>query len=266
MAAPRHDATGDRFGGSRAGFVGSAEWAHRDGHGAVGQGGGTLDGVVRGFGGALDGGCAQGVAGGRFAPVGLALGVRDQGPRGRARTGTTQGRIHRRAGTRQEELRPWAGLRHRADRSGGRRVLEVTAGRTREAAERGLGSALTSDPRPAVEAVSIDMWPAFEAAIGAKLPQARIVYDPFHAVSHANVAADEVLRPSILPPPMLAWRKTGRWADTARRGSAIDAAPSPASVMNRLRLRGMTAPVAPGYLPTHHRNSSRCPPCLACRR
>jgi len=38
---------------------------------------------------------------------------------------------------------------------------------------------------------------------------------------------------AIPPPPMLAWRKTGRWADTARRGSAIDAAPSPASVMNR---------------------------------
>lgn len=76
----------------------------------------------------------------------------------------------------------------------GRRVLEVVAGRTQEAAESVLESGLRPEQRPAVAAVSIDMWPAFEAAIGAKLPQARIVYDPFHVVSHVNAAVDEVRR------------------------------------------------------------------------
>jgi transposase len=44
------------------------------------------------------------------------------------------------------------------------------------------------------QAVSIDMWPAFAAAIPAQLPQARIVYDPFHVVSHTNAAVDAVRR------------------------------------------------------------------------
>jgi transposase len=76
----------------------------------------------------------------------------------------------------------------------GRRVLEVVAGRTQEAAEGVLEGGLAPQQRPTVEAVSIDMWPAFEAAVGTKLPQARIVYDPFHVVSHVNVAVDTVRR------------------------------------------------------------------------
>jgi transposase len=76
----------------------------------------------------------------------------------------------------------------------GKRVLEVVAGRTQEAAESVLTNGLRPEQRPAVEAVSIDMWPAFEAAIAATLPQARIVYDPFHVVSHLNEAVDQVRR------------------------------------------------------------------------
>ena len=76
----------------------------------------------------------------------------------------------------------------------GQRVLEVVAGRTQQAAEGVLESGLRSEQRPALEAVCIDMWPAFEAAIEAKLPQARIVYDPFHVVSHVNDAVDQVRR------------------------------------------------------------------------
>lgn len=75
-----------------------------------------------------------------------------------------------------------------------RRVLEVVPERTQAAAEQLLEMALQAEQRAAVEAVCIDMWPAFEAAIGAKLPQARIVYDPFHVVSHANQAVDTVRR------------------------------------------------------------------------
>ena len=76
----------------------------------------------------------------------------------------------------------------------GKRVLEVAAGRTQEAAEGLLADALQPTQRAVVEAVSIDMWPAFAAAVSARLPKARIVYDPFHVVSHANAAVDQVRR------------------------------------------------------------------------
>jgi transposase len=76
----------------------------------------------------------------------------------------------------------------------GRRVLEVVRERTQAAAEGVIDAALTPPQQASVEAVCIDMWPAFEAAIGVKLPQAHIVYDPFHVVSHANQALDQVRR------------------------------------------------------------------------
>lgn len=74
------------------------------------------------------------------------------------------------------------------------RVLEVAPGRTQEAAEGLLETGLRAEQRTAVEALCIDMWPAYEAAAAAKLPQARVVYDPFHVVSHANEAVDQVRR------------------------------------------------------------------------
>jgi transposase len=57
-----------------------------------------------------------------------------------------------------------------------------------------LAAGLKPEQRAAVQAVSIDMWPAFVAAITAQLPQARIVYDPFHVVSHTNAAVDAFRR------------------------------------------------------------------------
>jgi transposase len=77
----------------------------------------------------------------------------------------------------------------------GKRVLEVAAGRTQEAAEDLLADALQPTQRAVVEAVSIDMWPAFAAAVSARQPKACIVYDPFHVVGHANAAVDQVRRP-----------------------------------------------------------------------
>lgn len=75
-----------------------------------------------------------------------------------------------------------------------RRVLEVVPERTQEAAGQLLETALKAQQREAVEAVCMDMWPAYEAAVRCVLPQARIVYDPFHIVSHANQAVDQVRR------------------------------------------------------------------------
>lgn len=63
-------------------------------------------------------------------------------------------------------------------------------GRTQEAAEGLMADALEPRQRAAVEVVSIDRWPAFAAAVSARLPKARIVYNPFHVVRHANAAVD----------------------------------------------------------------------------
>ena len=77
----------------------------------------------------------------------------------------------------------------------GRRVLEVVAGRTQEAAAGLLRKALPgAGARAGVRAACIDMWAAFEAAVGEVLPDAEIVYDPFHVVFHAGKAVDEVRR------------------------------------------------------------------------
>ena len=77
----------------------------------------------------------------------------------------------------------------------GRRVLEVVAGRTQEAAAGLLRKALPgAGARAGVRAACIDMWAAFEAALAEVLPDAEIVYDPFHIVAHAGKAVDEVRR------------------------------------------------------------------------
>lgn len=76
----------------------------------------------------------------------------------------------------------------------GKRVLDLAPGRTQQAAEGLLRGSLDQEQRSQVKAVCIDMWQAFENAIGAALPGAAVVYDPFHIVAHANGAVDKVRR------------------------------------------------------------------------
>ena len=76
-----------------------------------------------------------------------------------------------------------------------RRVLSVTEGRdakavqtiARELAEHGC-------PPEQIESVSIDMSPAFIKGCAAHLPNARITFDKFHVVWHANAAVDKMRR------------------------------------------------------------------------
>jgi hypothetical protein len=76
-----------------------------------------------------------------------------------------------------------------------RRVLFVTGGRDAEAIE-----ALAGDleehgcPREAIESVSIDMSPAFIQGVSEALPNARITFDKFHLIWHANTAVDKTRR------------------------------------------------------------------------
>jgi hypothetical protein len=58
-------------------------------------------------------------------------------------------------------------------------------------------------PQIGSQAVCVDMWPAFTNSIQHWLPHARIVYDKFHIMQHANHAVDEVRRAEF-------FRKGGR--------------------------------------------------------
>lgn len=71
------------------------------------------------------------------------------------------------------------------------RVWDLVEGRKTENAA-GLLETLSEGQRVGVKAVAMDMWPAFEAAVREKLPQADIVYDKFHISAYLNKAVDDV--------------------------------------------------------------------------
>jgi transposase len=75
----------------------------------------------------------------------------------------------------------------------GRRVLDVVPGRTCEAASAALGT-LSTAQRQAVQAVALDMWPAYMSAVKACLPQAELVHDRFHISKYLGEALDKVRR------------------------------------------------------------------------
>lgn len=76
----------------------------------------------------------------------------------------------------------------------GSRVLEVVPKNTQEACEAAIGKALTKRQRGWVEAVAIDMWPAYIKGISQALPKSDIVHDRFHISKHLNEAVDQVRR------------------------------------------------------------------------
>lgn len=69
-------------------------------------------------------------------------------------------------------------------------------GRSGETLDRFL-DALGPDGRESIELVSMDMCKAFIAKISERLPNATIVFDPFHVVKLANAAVDEVRRQQV---------------------------------------------------------------------
>jgi transposase len=76
-----------------------------------------------------------------------------------------------------------------------RRVLFVTEGRDAKTIKR-LAADLQAHgcPPEQIESVSIDMSPAFIKGCGEHLPEARITFDKFHVVWHANAAVDKMRR------------------------------------------------------------------------
>jgi transposase len=78
------------------------------------------------------------------------------------------------------------------DLTGGR-VLEVSEGRHEEAANK-LWTGIPAEQTQQVEAVAMDMWPAFANSVETHAPQAEIVHDRFHISKHLNEAVDQVRR------------------------------------------------------------------------
>ena len=63
--------------------------------------------------------------------------------------------------------------------------------RKRETLDRFFAEALPPRLRRAVQAVCVDMWEPFRQSLRPHLPHARLVYDKFHVLKHANAAVDE---------------------------------------------------------------------------
>ena len=76
----------------------------------------------------------------------------------------------------------------------GSRVLNLVRGRTQEAAQELLETTLSQEQRASVQAVAMDMWPAYMGAVRETLPKASIVHDKFHVVKYLNESVDQVRR------------------------------------------------------------------------
>jgi transposase len=75
----------------------------------------------------------------------------------------------------------------------GERVIDVGEERTKEAVISLLDSLPETSTRT-VEAVAMDMWPAFIGAVEERLPDAAIVFDRFHVKGYLNRGVDLVRR------------------------------------------------------------------------
>jgi len=76
----------------------------------------------------------------------------------------------------------------------GGRVLEVVEERTEEACKSLITNGLSETQKQQIQAVALDMWPAYANAVTELLPHAQIVHDKFHISKHLNEAVDQVRR------------------------------------------------------------------------
>ena len=75
-----------------------------------------------------------------------------------------------------------------------REPLWMGQDRKRETLDRFFAEALPPRRRRSIRAVCVDMWEPFRLSLMAHLPRARLVYDKFHVLKHANAAVDETRR------------------------------------------------------------------------
>lgn len=75
----------------------------------------------------------------------------------------------------------------------GGRVIEVVEGRKEKNADT-LWESMTEEVRDKIQAVAIDMWPAFINSAEKNAPKADIVHDRYHISDHLNKAVDKIRR------------------------------------------------------------------------
>jgi transposase len=73
------------------------------------------------------------------------------------------------------------------------KVIDVVEGRTEESSKELLNK-LPEKQRESIEAVTMDMWPAYIKSTNEILPNADIVHDKFHIKGYLNKAVDSVRR------------------------------------------------------------------------
>jgi len=66
--------------------------------------------------------------------------------------------------------------------------------RKKETLDEFFRTELSAKQRQAIAAVCVDMWKPYQLSLEEWAPQARLVYDKFHVLQHANAAIDEVRR------------------------------------------------------------------------
>lgn len=73
------------------------------------------------------------------------------------------------------------------------RVLEVVEGRSEESADR-LWNVFNQHQLDSVQAVAMDMWPAYINTANNHVPNAEVVHDRYHISAHLNKSVDRVRR------------------------------------------------------------------------
>lgn len=105
-------------------------------------------------------------------------------------------------------------------------VLDLRVGRSIETAVSCLQAGLSAPQRKKVEAVCIDMWPAYVDSVRRNLPKAEIVFDKFHVMQHVGRAVDETRRAEFFRQGAEAreamrgkrWLLLSRWKNLTREG------------------------------------------------
>jgi hypothetical protein len=81
--------------------------------------------------------------------------------------------------------------------------------RKKETLDEFFETELSRRQRMRIMAVCVDMWEPFRLSLEQHVPKAKIVYDKFHVMQHANAAVDEVRRAEF-------FRKGGKMRDVVK--------------------------------------------------
>ena len=134
------------------------------------------------------------------------------------------------------------------------RVIDLVEERSSEAAL-GLLRGLPEGSAGSIQAVAMDMWPAYIGAVTEALPEAAVVFDRFHIKKHLNEAVDKVRRQEhrklsaagdrTLKGSKYWWLR--RPSDLCRRGVPRPALAGPAN-RHRMGVEGELRPVLELYV------------------